>query len=87
MTEADIILREELEALPADRVRVFHVLNEPPKGKVKWMGGKGFVSAEHIKQQFKDVDRVLLCGPPPMVKGMQEHLEKLGYEKSKIYKF
>ena len=72
VNEEDILLKKELDELAAkhDNFNVYYVLNNPPAG---WTGGVGFVTAdmirEHLPAPAKDV-KVLLCGPPPMIKAM-----------------
>jgi len=82
VNEEDILLRSELdelaEAHPA-RFRVYYVLNNPP---ATWSGGVGFVSQEQIQQHLpasRDDIKILLCGPPPMIKAMKQHLQALNY--------
>ena len=63
-TEDDILLREELEAIPKSRLKLFYTLDEPPKG---WKGGAGFISEEmcknHLPAPGPDV-MIFNCGPP-----------------------
>lgn len=58
------------------------MLNNPPSN---WKQGTGFISKEMIKERCpapsSDI-KILICGPPPMVKAMQNHCEELGYEKA-----
>ncbi|KAL6711670.1 NADH-cytochrome b5 reductase [Coniothyrium glycines] len=81
----DILLKDELDALAAKdpKFRVHYVLNNPPE---KWSGGTGFVTADMIKKWLpapaSDV-KILLCGPPPMVKAMKAATEGLGFEKAR----
>lgn len=81
----DILLKDELDALAAKdpKFRVHYVLNNPPE---KWDGGVGFVTADMIKEWLpapaSDV-KILLCGPPPMVKAMKAATEGLGFEKAR----
>ncbi|KAI9011126.1 NADH-cytochrome b5 reductase 1 [Gaertneriomyces semiglobifer] len=83
--EEDILLREELDELAAkhpDQFQVYHVLNNPP---ANWKGGVGFVSKDMIKEHCPapaDDVKILICGPPPMVKAMSQHTEELGFPKS-----
>ena len=35
---------------------------------------------DHCPRPAKDI-KILLCGPPPMVKAMATHCEELGYDK------
>ncbi|KNE58566.1 hypothetical protein AMAG_04130 [Allomyces macrogynus ATCC 38327] len=61
---------------------VYYVLNNPP---ASWTGGVGFVTkdivAQHLPGASKDV-KVLLCGPPPMVKALTGYAEELGFDKA-----
>ncbi|KAJ2663745.1 NADH-cytochrome b5 reductase, partial [Coemansia sp. RSA 1199] len=73
---------EQLEHWAADHGRfvIHYVLSNSPVG---WTGGVGFVSKEIIQEHLPtpaDGVKVLLCGPPPMVKAMGALLGDLGYE-------
>lgn len=82
MTEDDILLKEELDVLAKkhDNFNVHYVLNNPPAG---WTGGIGFVTREMIEKWLprpaKDV-KILLCGPPAMIKAMTSLTNEIGYE-------
>jgi len=82
----DILLKAELDELCAkhDNLKTYYVLNNPPEG---WEGGVGFVTKEMIEKHCpapaKDV-KLLLCGPPPMIKAMCGHTEAIGFEKVNI---
>ncbi|KAJ3364697.1 NADH-cytochrome b5 reductase [Allomyces javanicus] len=85
VNEEDILMKAELDALVAahpDQFAVYYVLNNPPAG---WTGGVGFVTkdivAQHLPGAAKDV-KVLLCGPPPMVKALTGYAEELGFDKA-----
>ncbi|KAI9637013.1 putative cytochrome-b5 reductase [Dioszegia hungarica] len=102
VTEADILLRKEFDALAKknpDRFEVKYVLDKPPKG---WKGETGFVTPEMISKVFpKGDDRVkaFVCGPPPQVKSLagpkdgprQGELlgafKDLGYMADEVFKF
>jgi len=91
IAEEDILLRKDLEALQAanpDRFKLFYCLNNAPEG---WTGGIGFVTKEMIAANLPapaDDAKILLCGPPPMLKAMYGHLEALGYNYEKqVFKF
>nr|CAG4650411.1 EOG090X0BKI [Sida crystallina] len=82
-TEADILLRKELEEAAAsapDRLRVWYTIDRPEEG---WKYSSGFVSAEMIAEHLYPPSEdtfVLMCGPPPMINlACQPALEKLGY--------
>ncbi|KAJ7071310.1 ferredoxin reductase-like C-terminal NADP-linked domain-containing protein [Mycena amicta] len=60
-----------------DHFTVFYVLNNPPAG---WTGGVGFVTKEQIRTHLPpstDDAKILMCGPPPMLKAMNAHLDAL----------
>ncbi|KAJ2893985.1 NADH-cytochrome b5 reductase [Coemansia aciculifera] len=86
VNEDDILLKEQLEQWAAEHenFKVSYVLNNPPSG---WTGATGFVSKDllqqHMPEPASDI-KVLVCGPPPMVKAMDAHLVELGYDKANI---
>ncbi len=89
VTEADILLREELEGLERahQQFEVYYVLNEPPAG---WKGGVGFVTKQILAERFgepRDGALTLMCGPPPMNKAMKGHLATLGFKDEHVFKF
>ncbi|ORY02333.1 ferredoxin reductase-like protein, partial [Basidiobolus meristosporus CBS 931.73] len=83
VNQEDILLREELDELAKhhENFNIHHVLNNPPEG---WTGGVGFVTQDMIKKLCpgpSNDSKILLCGPPPMVKAMSEYCVELGYQK------
>lgn len=82
----DILLKEELDRLASKHpnFHVYYVLNNPPP---KWTGGVGFISKEMIQDRCpapsSDI-KILICGPPPMMKMMEQYTNELGYEKPKV---
>lgn len=90
ISEEDILLKKELDDMSkrhGDRFKVHYVLNNPPKG---WFGGVGFVTAEMIKDLLPapgDDVAILRCGPPPMMKAMEAHLDALGYSANQQFQF
>jgi len=70
-TEADILLREEMESLQDSsngRMKIDYVLAQPPDD---WKGLKGFVTKEMMEEYLfppADDSIALMCGPPPMIK-------------------
>ncbi|KAI7834538.1 hypothetical protein BX661DRAFT_175031 [Kickxella alabastrina] len=86
VNEDDILLREQLDKWAAEHenFNVHYVLNNPPEG---WTGGIGFINKELLQKHMPapaDDIKVLICGPPPMVKAMDSQLVELGYEKVKV---
>jgi nitrate reductase (NAD(P)H) len=70
-TEADILLREEMESLQKSsngRMKIAYVLAQPPDD---WKGLKGFVTKDMMEEYLfppADGSIALVCGPPPMIK-------------------
>ncbi|KAJ3090095.1 NADH-cytochrome b5 reductase [Quaeritorhiza haematococci] len=84
--EIDILLKDELDDLASKhpQFKVYYVLNKPPEN---WTGGVGFVTKDMIKERlpaYASDTKILICGPPPMVKAMQTHCEELGYPKAQV---
>jgi cytochrome-b5 reductase len=83
--EEDILLKSELDKAAkehADRFQVHYILLEAPK---RWNGSTGYITQEMMKERLAEPSedsKVLLCGPPPMVKIMQTNCEALGYAKA-----
>lgn len=82
-TEADILLREELDGYVKqcpEKFRVHYVLAKPSES---WTGSKGFINADLIKEHLPaaaDDTKMLLCGPPPMVQAVGKTLAGLGFK-------
>lgn len=83
--ECDILLKKDLDELAAAhplRFKVYYVLNTPPAG---WTGGVGFVTKDMIMQHLPapkgSENKMCLCGPPPMLAAMKNHLAEIGWEK------
>ncbi|KAH9984045.1 ferredoxin reductase-like C-terminal NADP-linked domain-containing protein [Russula compacta] len=72
VSEADILLRDELAALERahpNTLRVVHTLDKPPAG---WAGASGYVSRQLVSAHVPPAERgekikVLICGPPGQV--------------------
>eukprot|EP00635_Sarcinochrysidales_sp_CCMP3193_P014431 CAMPEP_0118902616 /NCGR_PEP_ID=MMETSP1166-20130328/7822_1 /TAXON_ID=1104430 /ORGANISM="Chrysoreinhardia sp, Strain CCMP3193" /LENGTH=337 /DNA_ID=CAMNT_0006841827 /DNA_START=41 /DNA_END=1055 /DNA_ORIENTATION=+ len=91
-TEADILVRDHLEALqkkhPDRFTTLWYTLDRPPKN---WTYSSGFVDADVIKAKLPppgDSTLVLMCGPPPMIQyACKANLDKLGYPKHRQLAF
>jgi len=80
-TSKDIIEREYFETLLSDNFT--NVLSEEQKEGME----HGYISQGLIKSQAADNDLYYyLCGPPPMMKAVLNHLSALGIKDSKIIK-
>jgi NAD(P)H-flavin reductase len=103
VTEKDILLRKEWDALAAKypgRLQVVYFLDNAPSG---WKGENGYVTAEHINKYFPraegDKVKAYVCGPPGQYKaisgakdGMKQGevagaLKDLGYTSEEVFKF
>ncbi|KAJ1812740.1 NADH-cytochrome b5 reductase [Coemansia sp. RSA 2598] len=86
VNEDDILLKEQLDKWAAehDNFDIHYVLNNPPEA---WTGSTGFITKDilqkHMPAPAEDI-KVLMCGPPPMIKAMDGCLVELGYEKAKV---
>eukprot|EP01013_Petalomonas_cantuscygni_P029659 TRINITY_DN5540_c0_g2_i1.p1 TRINITY_DN5540_c0_g2~~TRINITY_DN5540_c0_g2_i1.p1 ORF type:complete len:305 (+),score=58.56 TRINITY_DN5540_c0_g2_i1:110-1024(+) len=89
-TVNDILLRDELEALPAQSSRFSVFLSVDRDAPPGWRGGTGFVTQQMLAQNLPapaaDV-LVLLCGPPPMMAAMKGHLQTIGHAEAQILTF
>uniref|UniRef100_A0A286R227 Nitrate reductase [NADH] n=1 Tax=Ulva prolifera TaxID=3117 RepID=NIA_ULVPR len=84
-TEADILLRPELEALAKshpDRVKIHYTVDRPTPG---WKYSSGFIDLDMCERalfRYEPGTISVLCGPPPMLKfACHPNLEKMGFEK------
>ncbi|KAJ3941605.1 uncharacterized protein N0V96_008318 [Colletotrichum fioriniae] len=83
-SEADILLRDELEAFARKYPKNFklhYLLDSPPEN---WAYGTGYVTQEMMVERFPapgPESRVMLCGPPGMVNAAKKSLTNLGFEK------
>ncbi|GME35018.1 cytochrome b5 [Neofusicoccum parvum] len=81
--EEDILLREELDRfarLYPRNFRVWYMLDRPAEG---WTGGSGFVTKEVMRERLPAPEggaKMLLCGPPGMVKAAKVGLGELGWQ-------
>jgi len=92
-TAADILVREELEALQAahpDRFTLHYTLDRPPTDG-SWRYSTGFIDQAMISANLpppSDDTLVLMCGPPPMIKfACKANLDALGYKKDRQLAF
>ncbi|KAL1617802.1 hypothetical protein SLS54_007581 [Diplodia seriata] len=83
--EEDILLRKELDRfarLYPRNFRVHYMLDHPPAEG--WNGGVGFVTREVMEARLPRPDgddaKILLCGPPGMVKASKASLKDLGFQ-------
>jgi len=83
-SEADILLREELETFARrypKNFKLWYMLDTPPEN---WAYGSGFVDQSVLEERLPGVSpdtKILLCGPPGMVSATKKNLAALGFAK------
>lgn len=85
-TEQDIILRAEWDRALREHknFHCHHVLEQPPAG---WRGGIGRVTSDILRRHCPSPSPdtcIFLCGPPPMVDGLQITFKELGFSEQAI---
>jgi len=89
-SEADMILREELENYAnenSDKFKVHFIIDQATP---EWKYGTGFVTKEMIQQHLPAPGEdtiILYCGPPLMNQLIRDSLKELGYSNDMMYKF
>ncbi|KAJ5469402.1 NADH-cytochrome b5 reductase 1 [Penicillium diatomitis] len=82
-TEADILLREELDTFARrypNNFKVWYMLDSAPQG---WAYGEGFVNADVLRERMPAPgadNKILLCGPPGMIGATKKNLATLGFK-------
>ncbi|KAJ5158130.1 uncharacterized protein N7500_007781 [Penicillium coprophilum] len=82
-TEEDILLRKELEKFARNHPKNFklwYMLDKPPQD---WAYGKGFVTKDVMAAKLPAPSpdtKIMLCGPPGMVKAAQTALVSMGFQ-------
>ncbi|KAF6817363.1 cytochrome b5 [Colletotrichum plurivorum] len=82
-SEADILLRDELEAFARrypKNLKLHYLLDTPSEG---WTHGVGYVTQDMMAERFPAPgpdSKVMLCGPPGMVAAAKKALGNLGFE-------
>lgn len=84
-TVNDIAFKNEFELIKQQAngtLTIHHILGTPTEGYES-----GFIDKEKIVRLVPDfyTREVFLCGPPPMMKLMVEHLKGLGFDESHIH--
>lgn len=83
-TEGDILLRRELDGFAEkypQKFKVHYILDNPPE---KWAYTKGYVTKELIAERLPAAaseTKIMLCGPPGMIKATTANLVALGFDK------
>eukprot|EP01064_Diplonema_japonicum_P011411 TRINITY_DN18752_c1_g1_i1.p1 TRINITY_DN18752_c1_g1~~TRINITY_DN18752_c1_g1_i1.p1 ORF type:complete len:289 (+),score=49.58 TRINITY_DN18752_c1_g1_i1:43-909(+) len=86
----DILLRDKLEQLAAERPGQFHVRFTIDKAPEEWVHSSGRINEEMMRDHLGPVEDslALMCGPPGMIKfACLPNLETLGWTKEKRFQF
>ncbi len=76
----DIILKDELDAIKSDKVKVIHVLSDEPE----WTGEKGFLTKELIGKYSDGDVSYFVCGPQAMYRFVAGQLAEMGVKRRRI---
>lgn len=74
VSAGDIILKDELDRIKCDKVKIIHVLSGDDPS---WQGERGFITADIIKKYSAEDSTYFICGPQAMYRFMREELKKL----------
>ncbi|KAI0129936.1 oxidoreductase NAD-binding domain-containing protein [Xylariales sp. AK1849] len=83
-TEADILLRDELEAMARRyprNLKLFYLLDQP---SANWSHGSGHVTREIMAQRLPAANpdtKMMICGPPAMLEAARDSLVSLGFQR------
>jgi glycine betaine catabolism B len=82
---SDIVFKSEFEEL-ATQNRNLQVAFIVSQATPDWKGSTGRIDANIVKRMLPDLNEYIFytCGPPPMVKAMQDLIENLGLPKEKL---
>lgn len=90
-TEKDILLRDELEEIQARHPNKFNLWFTLDTATEDWDFGKGFVTAEMIRDHLPppaDDVLILMCGPPPMIQfACYPNLDQLEYTQAMRFSY
>jgi ferredoxin-NADP reductase len=80
-TRRDIMLREDFEKMLGDNF--INILSEEKTGEYP----HGFITADFLKEHVDDFDKYFyICGPPVMIRKLEEYLSELDVDKELIVK-
>ncbi len=86
-TEGDIAFREEFESMQNENknLKMVCIINQPSN---EWKGEIGIITGDMIKKTLPDYKETIFftCGPPPMVKAMENIIESLGLPNTQLKK-
>lgn len=77
----DIVLKDELDAIHSDRVRIVNVLSGDEPG---WTGERGFLTADLIRKYSAEDTTYFICGPQAMYTFLRKELDGMNIPKRRI---
>jgi ferredoxin-NADP reductase len=81
-TSKDIILEDEFKDM-LGKEKFINILAEEESEKYH----HGLISKEFLEEKLSDFDMMFyLCGPPPMMKAVEKHLDSLDVDKGSVVK-
>jgi glycine betaine catabolism B len=84
-TEGDLVFRQEFEEMQVQNpnLKLVLMVNEPTP---QWKGAVGIITPDLVKKQLPDYRETVFyaCGPPPMVKAMENLVSRLGLPKTQL---
>jgi len=82
-SDQDIAFKKEFDGITASNVKVVHTITEPTQA---WKGEVGRINQEILKKYLGDLQEpsYYICGPPGMVQGMRDLLQKAGVAGDKV---
>jgi ferredoxin-NADP reductase len=84
-TSGEIVFRREFEELATKNhnLKIHFIVSQPEQD---WKGATGRINAEMIQKELPNFKENIFfsCGPPPMVKSMQELVASLGLPKEQF---
>ncbi len=87
-TENDILLREELESISSDRLKLFFTVD---RATPEWKQGVGFVNTDMCRNHLPPAGNdtmIFLCGPPPMIRyACEPALKELNFKEEDWFAF
>ncbi|MEK7521459.1 MAG: FAD-dependent oxidoreductase [Patescibacteria group bacterium] len=92
-TPEEIPFKKELDEIVKQNknIKVIHTITKPENSRVKWKGLIGRISVEFLKKHILNSKynilhtSFFLCGPPKMVSAMEETLDKIGIDESRVH--
>jgi glycine betaine catabolism B len=80
-SDKDIVLKDELDAMVCDKIKVIHVISSPSEG---YQGEKGYLSCDLIRKYMDRDMTYFVCGPQKMYDFLHKELSSLSIPERRI---